>query len=196
MREVRVESLEGLENTGGEVRISANSGGLEVVFPKKLWESMLEKASTPEEPTEAELEELEKLKRQLLEHAREHSFNTILEGVQCGGEEPNLKYDLVLRPASLYAATTGYYFAPVVETKLMNRLAASLERDTFVEQAYAIGAVATPAALGTGDDSLKALSIRGRRCTSSRFEMAPELWRTLSESMGWPNVETVTTEKR
>ena len=34
MREVRVESLEGLENTGGEVRLSANSGGLEVVFPK------------------------------------------------------------------------------------------------------------------------------------------------------------------
>ena len=54
----------------------------------------------------------------------------------------------------------------------------------------------TPAALDAGDDNIKALSIRGRRCTSSRFEMAPELWQVLSERMGWPNVETVTTEKR
>jgi hypothetical protein len=38
---------------------------------------------------------------------------------------------------------------------------------------------------------LKALSIRGKRCSSSRFELAPELWQVLSEKLGWKNVEPV-----
>lgn len=196
MREVRVESLEGLEMAGGEVRLSTNSGKISIVFPKGIWESLLANAPAPEEPTAEEIEALENLRRVLEEHAREHGFNTVLEGVQCGGEGPELKYDLVLRPASLYAATTGYHFTPVVKPDLMYRVAAGLEEDRFVEQAYVIGAVADPLALAAGDDNVKALSIRGRRCTSSRFEMVPELWQVLSERLGWDNVETLATEKR
>jgi hypothetical protein len=67
---------------------------------------------------------------------------------------------------------------------------AGLAKDRLVEQAYAIGAVASEEALAAGDDNLKALSVRGRRCSTSRFEMAPELWHTLCEGLGWENVET------
>ncbi|HEX2728627.1 MAG TPA: hypothetical protein VHM16_02665, partial [Rubrobacteraceae bacterium] len=95
-----------------------------------------------------------------------------------------------------YAVTTGYFFAPVVEPEVMARIGASLEEDGFVEQAYVIGAVAAEQTLAAGDDNVKALSVRGRRCTTSRFEMAPELWQVLSERMGWKNVDTVVTEKR
>ncbi len=196
MREVRVESLEGLETISGEVRLSANSGGLRVVFTEGIWESLLANAPAPVAPTEEEIKGLNDLKRQLKDHARDHDFNTILEGVQCGGEGYNLEYDFVLRPASLYAATTGYYFTPVVTPDLMARVGVSVEEDNFIEQAYVIGAVADPLALAAGDDNLKALSIRGRRCTSSRFEMVPELWQVLSERLGWRNVETFMTEKR
>jgi hypothetical protein len=36
--------------------------------------------------------------------------------------------------------------------------------------------------------------VRGRRCSTSRFEMAPELWHTLSEGLGWVDVETFVNE--
>jgi hypothetical protein len=75
----------------------------------------------------------------------------------------------------------------------MTRLKTRLEADTFVEQAYAIGAVATEDALAAGDDNLNALSVRRRCCSTSRFEMAPELWQVLSEELGWENVETFVT---
>ena len=65
------------------------------------------------------------------------------------------------------------------------------EEDDFVEQAYLVGAVADRQALAAGDARLKALSIRARRCSSSRFELAPELWQVLSEDLGWKNVEHV-----
>jgi hypothetical protein len=100
----------------------------------------------------------------------------------------------VLRPAGLLAVTTGYLFAPVVERELMANISAGLAEDTFVEQAYAIGAVANEEALAAGDENLKALSVRGRRCSTSRFEMAPELWQVLSENLGWGNVETLVTD--
>lgn len=205
MHEVRVESLDGLETVAGEVRLSANAGGLRIVFPQHVWDSVLANVlsnASPEEPTPDELHELSRLKSALKEHAEEHAFNTILEDVQCGGgkagearEGSALTYDLVLRPASLYAATTGYYFAPVVRPEMVARLGVGLEDDRFVEQAYVIGAVADPLALAAGDDNLKALSVRGRRCSSSRFEMAPELWQVLSERLGWNDVQTITTEK-
>jgi hypothetical protein len=205
MREVRVESLDGLESVGEEVRLSANAGGLKIFFPRKVWDSVLENAlanASPEEPTSDELHELYKLKSALKEYAGERSFNTILEDVQCGGggageagEGSALTYDLVLRPASLYAATTGYYFTPVARPDVAARIGVGLENDRFVEQAYVIGAVADPITLAAGDDNLKALSIRGRRCSSSRFEMAPELWQVLSERLEWNDVQTVTTEK-
>lgn len=204
MREVRVESLDGLEAVAGEVRLLANSGEVRIVFPQEVWNSVLTGApagAPPDEPTSDELHELYKLKSALKEYAEENAFNTILEDVQCGGSEGGagegsvLKYDLVLRPASLYAATTGYYFVPVARPDVVARIGATLEGDRFVEQAYVIGAVADPLALAAGDDSLKALSIRGRRCSTSRFEMAPELWQVLSERLGWNDVRTATTEK-
>ncbi len=194
MREVRVESIEGLETLGSEVRLSANSGDLGIVFPTAVWEAVLASASEPEGPTQEELTELERLRDALAAYARERSFNTVLEGVQCGGS--GLEYDLVLRSGGLFAATTGYHFAPVVAPDLMARVGASLEDDDFVEQAYVIGAVADTMSLAAGDDALRALSMRGRWCSTSRFEMASELWRTLHEKLGWSNVQTVATEKR
>ena len=194
MQEVRVESLDGLEKLGDGMRLSANSGTLSIVFPKEIWDHILTSAPASEEPLTEELEELDRLKEQLKAHAEEHSFKTILEGVGCGGS--GLEYDLVLRPGGLLAVTTGYHFAPVVGPEVMERLGACLESDEAVEQAYAIGGVASPEALAADNDSLQAISIRGRRCSASRFEMAPELWHTLHERLGWENVETFVNEER
>jgi hypothetical protein len=191
MPEMRVKSLEKVEVTDSEVRILANSGDLALVFPRALWESALTEVSSPSEPTSRELEELMTLKRLLKEHAEENSFATVLEDVPCGGKNSGQQFDLVLRPAEIFAATTGYLFLPVVLPEQMALLRASLEEDVFVEQAYIVGALAESQAFATGDERLKALSIRGRRCSSSRFELAPELWQVLSEKLGWRNVEPV-----
>jgi hypothetical protein len=191
MHEVRVESLEKIKVTDSEVRILANSGDLALVFPRTLWESALTEVSSSSEPTSRELEELMTLKRLLKEHAEENSFATVLEDVPCGGKNSGQQFDLVLRPAEIFAATTGYLFLPVVLPEQMALLRASLEEDVFVEQAYIVGALAESQAFAAGDERLKALSIRGRRCSSSRFELAPELWQVLSEKLGWTNVEPV-----
>jgi hypothetical protein len=194
MQEVRVESLEKLEVMGDEMRLSANAGALSIVFPKEVWDHLLTSALTSEEPEAAELEELENLREQVKTFAKDHSFATILEGVRCG--DSGLEYDLVLRPAGLLAVTTGYHFAPMVGPDLMSRIGACLEEDEAVEQAYAIGAVANGEAFAAADDNLKCLSIRGRRCSTSRFEMAPELWQVLSERLCWENVEILMNEGR
>jgi hypothetical protein len=96
----------------------------------------------------------------------------------------------VLEPSGLLAATTGYLFAPVVDRDLVQRAGLALGGGGVVEQAYLIGAVADDGALAAGDDALKALSVRGRRCGASRFEMPPELWQVLSRGLGWRDVET------
>lgn len=194
MQEVRVESLEKLEALGGEVRLSANAGTLRIVFSKEVWDHLLANAPTLEEPAPEELAELGLLGEQLEEHAREHHFNSVLGGVQCGGS--GLEYDLVLRPAGLFAMTTGYHFAPVVGPELVSSIGASLEGDGFVEQAYVIGAVANDEALAAGDEATRVLAVRGRRCSASRFEMPPELWQVLSGRLGWRDVDTVTTGER
>ncbi len=190
MREVKIESLERVEATEGEVRIVANSGDLSLVFPHPLWERMLEEASSPPGPRPRELEELRALQRRLEEYAGENSFATILEDVPCGGEGSGLQFDLVLRPAGMFAVTTGYVFLPEVSPEHMALFGIQLEEDDFVEQAYLVGATAKDQALAAGDESLKALSIRGRQCSSSRFELAPELWQVLTE-IGWKDVEPV-----
>ena len=191
MREVRVTSLEKVEVTDAEVRILANSGGLVLVFPAALWEDAIAAASSSSAPSSEELEELQTLKRRLKEHAGENSFATVLEAVPSGGMGSDQQLDLVLRPSGMLAVTTGYVFLPVVSPEHMARLGVELDEDTFVEQAYLVGAVAEDRALAAGDDRLKALSIRGRRCSSSRFELAPELWQVLSEDLGWNDVEPV-----
>src|SRR3712207_6136988 len=150
MQEVRVESLEKLEMLGGELRLSANSGGVSIVFPREIWKRILADAPAHEAPDPTELEELDAIKRKLRAHAEEQAFETILGGVRCGGSE--LEYDLVLRPAGLFAVTTGYYFVEVAGPDLMGRIGSSLEDDDLVEQAYVIGAVADPSALAAGDD--------------------------------------------
>jgi hypothetical protein len=190
MHEVRVTSFERLEATDGEVRVLANSGNLALVFPREVWERALTEAATPPGPTPEELEELVALKRQLKEHARENSFATVLEEVPCGGGGSGQRLDLVLRPAGMLAVTTGYLFLPVVRAEHMVRLRAALEEDDFVEGAYLVGAVAEEGALAAGDEGLKALSVRGRRCSSSRFELAPELWQVLAQR-GWDKLEPV-----
>ena len=193
MQEVRVESLEGLEALGGGVRLSANAGTLSIVFPKEVWDHLL--ANAPESsPAPEELAELDLLREQLAEHAREHHFDSVLGGVQCGGS--GLQYDLVLRPAGLFAMTTGYHFTPVVGPELVARIGASLEGDGVVEQAYVIGAVAGDEALAAGDEAVRVLAVRGRRCSVSRFEMPPELWQVLSGRLGWRDVDTVATRER
>ena len=191
MREFKVENLDRLEVTDGEVRILANSGDLALVFPREVWESALTETVSPQEPTPEELEELLALKQRLKDHhARENSFATVLEEVPCGNEGSDRQFDLVQRPAGMLAATIGYLFLPVVRAEYMARLRSALEEDGFVEGAYLVGAVAEEEALAAGGESLKALSVRGRRCSSSRFELAPELWQVLTEE-GWDNVEPV-----
>ena len=110
MQEVRVKSLEKLEMLGGELRLSANSGDVSIVFPKEIWKRILADAPAHEAPDPTELEELDAIKRELRAYAEEQAFETILERVGCG---PELEYDLVLRPAGLFAVTTGYHFAPM-----------------------------------------------------------------------------------
>jgi len=188
MHEVRVTSLQRLEATDGEVRILANSGDLALVSPREVWESALTETVTPQEPTPEELAELLALKQRLKDHARENSFATVLEEVPCGNGDSDQQLDLVQRPAGMLAVTIGYLFLPVVRAEHMARLRMALEEDGFVEGAYLVGAVAEEGALAAGGEGLKALSIRGRRCSSSRFELAPELWQVLTEE-GWDNVE-------
>ena len=190
MREVRVTSLERFEATDGEVRILANSGDLALVFPREVWERALSETISPQEPTPEEIEELLALKQRLKEHARENSFATALEEVPCGDSDSDYQLDLVLRPAGMLAVTTGYHFLPVVRAEHMARLRTALEEDGFVEGAYLVGAVAEEGALAAGDEGLKALSVRGRRCSSSRFELAPELWQVLAER-GWDDLKPV-----
>jgi hypothetical protein len=190
MQEVRVESLEGLERREGRVRLSANAGSLSIVFPEEVWERATADAVPAQEPTPEELSELEEIQARLERHAREHSFKTVLKSAGHFGEGSAPEYDLVLEPSGLLAATTGYVFAPAVGSDLVERVRALLGRGGAVEQAYLIGAVADEAALAAGDDALKTLSVRGRRCGGSRFEMPPELWRVLSRGLGWRDVET------
>ena len=191
MREVRVTSLERFEATDGEVRILANSGDLALVFPREVWERALSETISPQDPTPEEIEELLALKQRLKEHARENSFATALEEVPCGdSDSDDYQLDLVLRPAGMLAVTTGYLFLPVVRAEHMARLRTALEEDGFVEGAYLVGAVAEEGALAAGDEGLKALSVRGRRCSSSRFELAPELWQVLAER-GWDDLKPV-----
>ena len=190
MREVRVASLQRLVATDGEVRILANSGDLALVFPRVVWESALAETVSPQEPTPEELEELLALKQRLKDYARENSFATVLEEMPCGNGGSDQRFDLVQRPAGMLAATIGYLFLPVVRAEHMARLRTALEEDGFVEGAYLVGAVAEEEALAAGGEGLKALSVRGRRCSSSRFELAPELWQVLTEA-GWDNVEPV-----
>jgi hypothetical protein len=197
-REVRVTSLDGFEATDGGVRVLANSGELALVFPREIWKALAQ-APPPLKPDAAELEELAALRRGLEEYAAEHGFATVLADVPCGGEGSGQTLDLVLRPTGMFAATTGYAFLPVVRAEHVARLGVSLDEDTFVEQAYLVGAIAEEGALAgtSGDDSLKTLSVRGRMCSSSRFELVPELWRVLSERLGWRDVALVSpsTEK-
>ena len=189
MQEGRVESLEGLERREGRVRLSANAGSLSIVFPAEVWERATADAVPAQEPTPEELSELEEIRARLEQYASEHSFKTVIKNVgHAGGPAP--AYDLVLEPSGMFAATTGYVFAPVVGRDLVERMRALLGRGGAVEQAYLIGAVADDAALAAGDDALKALSVRGRRCGASRFEMPPELWQVLSGGLGWRDVET------
>jgi hypothetical protein len=191
MREVRVTSLQRLEATDGEVRILANSGELALVLPRVVWESALTETVSPQEPTPEELEELLALKQRLKDHhARENSFATVLEEVHCGNGGSDQQFDLVQRPAGMLAVTIGYLFLPVVRAEHMARLRTALEEDSFVEGAYLVGAVAEEEALAAGGEGLKALSVRGRRCSSSRFELAPELWQVLTKE-GWDNIEPV-----
>jgi hypothetical protein len=194
MHEVRVDSLDKLEAHGGQMRLSANAGSLRILFSQEVWEDLISNAPAFEEPTPEELEELNFLKEQLERYAREQSFSSVLRGAACGGS--GLEYDLVLRPSGLFAMTTGYHFAPVVGPEMVAKVGVALEDDESVEQAFLIGAVADHAALAAGDESLRVLSVRGRSCSTSRFEMPPELWQVLSGRLGWRNVETIATRER
>ena len=190
MQEVTVESLEGLERHGDRVRLSANAGSLSIVFSRAVWERATSEATFPAEPTVEELAELGEIRARLRRYATANSFKTVRENVRCAGNASAPEYDLVLEPSGLFAATTGYLFAPVVGGDLVDRVAAGLE-EGVVEQAYLVGAVVDDGALAAGGEFLKALSVRGRKCGASRFEMPPELWQVLSGGLGWRDVQTV-----
>ncbi len=191
-----METLEGLEAAEDRVRLSANAGSLSIVFPRDVWETLVSGGLDPDGPTREDLAELDALKERLETHARENGFELILRDESAGKEGSGLRYHLVLRPAGLLALTTGYHFAPIVRPDLVARVGASVEEDQEVEQAYLVGAVATEPALilGSVDENVEALSVRGRRCSASRFEMPTELWQVLSGELGWGDVETVTGE--
>ena len=197
MHEVKVMSLDRIEVSNSEIRILARDtfGDLALVFPQTLWESVLRReVSSPSDPSPEELGELRELRQRLGEHARKNSFATVLEDVPLGGapgKDSGQQFDLVLRPAALLAVTTGYIILPVVSPEHVARLGVALEEDDFVEQAYLVGAVADRRAFAAADEALKVLSVRRRRCSASRFELAPELWQVLSEKLGWNNVEPV-----
>jgi hypothetical protein len=187
MQEVRVESLDKLEARGGCMRLSANSGALLIDFPQKVWDNLLTNAPTFTEPTHEERAELAHIEEQLRGFADEESFGSVLRDVPCG--DSGVAYDLVLRPAGLFAMTTGFFFVPVVDAGLV----AKIGGDGAVEQAYVVGAVAGEEGLLSGDENLRVLSVRGRSCSTSRFEMPPELWQVLSGRLGWRDVHTITT---
>jgi hypothetical protein len=194
MHEVRVESLDKLETQGSQMLLSADAGSLRILFPQEVWEDLLANAPVFEEPAPEELRELDLLKERLEKYVREQSFASVLGGVECGDSGP--EYDLVLCPAGLFAMTTGYHFAPVLGPELVARIGACLEEDETIEQAYVVGAVADEAALARGDESLRVLCVRSHSCSTSRFEMPPELWQVLSGRLGWRNVETIATRER
>lgn len=190
MREVRVESLEGLETAGDGVRLVANAGELALVFGEGVWEA-LSGLTLPLEPGADELAELANLEHKLVEHARANAFDLILEDAALADGGFPERLDLVLRPSGPFALTTGYVFVPVARREHVDRLEASLSGSTTsVEGAYLVGAVAEEGAFAgrTGDEGVKVLSIRGRACSLSRFELSPELWRVLSENLGWRDV--------
>ncbi len=190
MREVRVQSLDKLEMADGGVRLVANFGELALVFPQGVWEA-LGRLSLPLDPNPEELRELAAVRQGLAEHARANGFASILEDVPCGNDGSPERFDLVLRPSGPFALTMGYVFEPVVTREHVDRLEACLFGEAYVEGVYLVGAVAEGGAFAGRDEGVKVLSVRGRSCSSSRFELAPELWRVLSEGMGWKNVEPV-----
>jgi hypothetical protein len=192
MHEVRVESLDKLESRDGRMLLSANAGSLSIVFAQEVWEELLADVPTAAEPTHEELAELSRIREQLEGFAEEETFSSVLGEVSCG--DSGLRYDLVLRSSELFAMTTGYFFAPVVGAGLVARIGTGLG-DDGVEQAYVVGAVADEEALLAGDENLRVLSVRGRSCSTSRFEMPPELWRVLSGRLGWRDVHTITTRR-
>ncbi len=116
----------------------------------------------------------------------------MLRGMPCA--DSGLRYDLVLRPAGLFAMTAGYHFAPVVGPELVARIGAGLEGDDSGQQAYVVGAVADDAALPSGAESLRVLCcVRERSCSTSRFEVTPALWQALAGRLGWRDVQTIAT---
>jgi hypothetical protein len=187
MHEVRVESLDKLESRDGRMLLSANAGSLSIVFPQEVWEDLLAGVPTSAGPTPEELAELASIEEQLEVYANEESFGSVLRDVPSG--DSGLLYDLVLRPAGLFAMTSGYVFAPVIDAGLV----AKFGDDDAVEQAYIVGAVADEEVLLSGDENLRVLSVRGRSCSTSRFEMPPELWQVLSGRLGWRDVHTIAT---
>ena len=184
-----MESLERLERREGRILLSANAGSLSIVFSEEAWKKATADDAPERGPSSGELAELAQIRARLEEHAAENAFRTVLRGVRCAGERSALEYDLVLEPSGLLAATTGYLFAPIVGADLVRRVGSGLGWGGTVEQAYLVGAVADDGALAAGDEGLKVLSVRGRRCSASRFEMPPELWQVLSGGLGWRDVE-------
>lgn len=191
MREVRVESLQNLEYIGGEARLFVESEGVEIVFTREAWESLVDRVASGGlvAPSKEEVSGVSEIRDSLVSMARESGFTTVMEDVKAGGS--GLSYDLVLKSSDLYAVTTGYVFSDSeLEASLAGEFRAALSEDDFVEQVYIVCPVAGEDALAEGDDDLRVVSVRGGKSTVSRFEMAPELWRTLAEGLGWRDVET------
>jgi hypothetical protein len=111
MREIRVESLQKLKVTNGEVRMLPNSGELFLAFPRRLFKGALAQASATLEPAE----ELMALKERP-QGARQGEFlATVLEDISDGYEGSEQQFDPVLRPEGMFAATSGHLFVRVVE---------------------------------------------------------------------------------
>lgn len=190
MQRLKVQSLQNVEMAGREVRLHLNEGELTLIFPREIWEHVTDTPYSPE-PTPEELEDLQRLKEHLFTYARENNFATVLEDYPSN----NGVFELVLRPEGFLAVSTAYFFTPVARTGDIEWVSASLPEDPVIEQAYVVSVVADPQALEMGSDEVQVLCMRDRRCTSSRFEMASELWQVLSDKMAWENVKPFPLER-
>ena len=114
MQEVRVESLDGLEVRGRELRLSANAGRLRIVFPREVWDHLLrQRPGASKSPTPRSSRSCG-TSNDRLEGARREARLRDRPRRGSARASSGLDYDLVLRPAGLLAVTTGYLFAPVV----------------------------------------------------------------------------------
>ena len=187
MREIRVESLQKLKVTNGEVRMLPNSGELFLAFPRRLFKGALAQASATLEPAEElmALKERPQGARQgeFLSHGPRRHIGR-LRGLRAA-VRPRLEAGGDVR-SDLWVP-----FCAGGGAGADRALYLCMKGEHFVEQAYLAQAVEEEKTLATGDECLRALSAWGRRCSSSHFELGREVWQ-----YSWGSAERTSNQLR